>query len=302
MIDLKHAYLVMAHNNVKVLENCFKLIDDNRNTIFLFIDKKSKVINPELLKKNLKYSKLVIVPNFNIYWAGFSMIRANLSLLQTAFEYEEHFSYYHLISGADLPIKTQDEIHAYFDKYEGEEFVEINPSRSPMIQYKKNTFHLFVENNYFRSNSLVKFLNHAIATFQMKLKCFRNAGQTVYHGSALYSLSNQFVEYLLARKESILHEYKYTLASDEIFIQTEIMKSPFKEKLHRFEERMYGNARFIEWNNLVNKNSPTEFTMMDYERLLNADEHLLFARKFNENVDIEVVEKITKNLLNRQGL
>lgn len=38
---MKHAYLIMVHNQFYVLEILLKLIDDERNDIFLHIDKKS---------------------------------------------------------------------------------------------------------------------------------------------------------------------------------------------------------------------------------------------------------------------
>lgn len=37
----KHAYLIIAHNNWKILERLLILLDDNRNDIYLHIDRKS---------------------------------------------------------------------------------------------------------------------------------------------------------------------------------------------------------------------------------------------------------------------
>lgn len=41
----KHAYLIIAHNNWKILERLLILLDDNRNDIYLHIDRKSDLIN-----------------------------------------------------------------------------------------------------------------------------------------------------------------------------------------------------------------------------------------------------------------
>ena len=38
---MKHAYLIMAHNEPYILEKLLKLIDYSDNDIFLHIDKKS---------------------------------------------------------------------------------------------------------------------------------------------------------------------------------------------------------------------------------------------------------------------
>ena len=39
---MKHAYLIMAHNEFGILERIIKLIDDERNELFIHIDKKSQ--------------------------------------------------------------------------------------------------------------------------------------------------------------------------------------------------------------------------------------------------------------------
>ena len=37
-----------------------------------------------------------------------------------------NYDYYHLISGMDLPIKTQKEIHEFFENNKGKEFIQEN--------------------------------------------------------------------------------------------------------------------------------------------------------------------------------
>ena len=68
------------------------------------------------------------------------------------------------------------------------------------------------------------------------------------------------------------------------------MDSPFKKNVNHFEELLFGNARIIEWNNKNNTNSPTVFTKDDYSKLINADKKLMFARKFSEVEDIQIIE------------
>lgn len=36
----KHAYLILAHNDPKVLELLVRLLDDSRNDIYIHVDKK----------------------------------------------------------------------------------------------------------------------------------------------------------------------------------------------------------------------------------------------------------------------
>lgn len=38
---IKHAYLIIAHNDYPVLEALLSMLDDERNDIYLYIDKRS---------------------------------------------------------------------------------------------------------------------------------------------------------------------------------------------------------------------------------------------------------------------
>lgn len=78
---LKHAYLVMAHNNFYVLETLLHLLDDERNTIYLHIDKKTKGVDTEALQKIPQKAKLYLVKRRKVNWGGFSQIQCELALL-----------------------------------------------------------------------------------------------------------------------------------------------------------------------------------------------------------------------------
>lgn len=112
----KHAYLVIAHNNFQQLEFLLSLLDDEKNDIFLLIDKKSEISASVLKSLNESCNKSIftLVERVKINWGGYSQIKAELILLKAAVH--NNYSYYHLISGSDLPLFSQDYIHEFFDK------------------------------------------------------------------------------------------------------------------------------------------------------------------------------------------
>ena len=57
----KHAYLIIAHNNFYILKKLIALIDDERNDIYIHIDKKTKNF-----KKNAKFKKNVANRSLNL--------------------------------------------------------------------------------------------------------------------------------------------------------------------------------------------------------------------------------------------
>lgn len=68
----KHAYMIVANANLKVLEICLQLLDDARNDIYVLFDRKSKIQSEykEKLGGFLHYSKIVFCNDFVINWGG----------------------------------------------------------------------------------------------------------------------------------------------------------------------------------------------------------------------------------------
>ena len=116
----KHAYLIKAHHQFALLRKLLMLLDDERNDIYIHIGMDVRFEREEL-KGVVKKSALHFVENVREQWGGYSQIRSELILFQSAWEHG--YEYYHLISGVDLPIKTQDEIHEFFREHYGKEFI-----------------------------------------------------------------------------------------------------------------------------------------------------------------------------------
>ena len=114
----------MVHNHEKQVEVLLSLLDNRNNDIYVHIDKKSKDITEDQLRKCVNRSNIYFVNSMDVQWAGYSMIECELSLMENALKKE--FSYLHLLSGADLPIKSQKQIHDFFDKNAGKEFIQFN--------------------------------------------------------------------------------------------------------------------------------------------------------------------------------
>ena len=117
----RHAYLIMCHQNYQQLCRLLKLLDDERNDIYLHIDRKSKDVPYEMIRNSLCHANLHFTKRMSVTWGSDSMIWCTLLLLKEAVKTEH--AYYHLISGVDLPLKTQDEIHDFFHEHEGKEFI-----------------------------------------------------------------------------------------------------------------------------------------------------------------------------------
>ena len=112
----RHAYLIMAHNNFYILEKLLILLDDPRNDIYIHIDKKVSKFDFAYYKGLCKKA-IVIYPKkrINVRWGTQSQVITELLLYKEACR-NGPYQYYHLISGVDLPLKTQAEIHHFFEE------------------------------------------------------------------------------------------------------------------------------------------------------------------------------------------
>lgn len=282
---MRHAYLILCHNEMELLALLVQYLDDKRNDIFIHIDKKVKQL-PSIITQQ---SNLYFLENrVDITWGNISMLYAEFNLFEYAYQ-TNTYDYYHLLSGVDLPLWNQDIIHAFFNKHKGKEFIGFSQyDYKSEIDRKVNKFHLFPKK--FRaspsfSNLITKILRASFLRLQILIGYSRNKDITFKKGPQWVSVTAEFTAYLLANKLDILKMYRNTFCADEIFIQTLCWNSPFRKEIYNTTHESDGCQRIIGWKNgtLIDWNSN------DYTMLTNSS--CLFARKFN-SIDKEFLQAI----------
>ena len=291
---MRHAMLVCAHTNFKILQMFIDLFDDERFDFYILVDKKVNIDEKKILERYPQKAGLYFCPRIEISWAGYSQIEANLLLYEESIK--RNYDYYHFFQGSDFPVKACDYIDVFFKKNSGKQFVNIYSKEFTKI--KCGYYHYFVNNRYYRKNYFVKAMNKICLYVQKTIKVKRNSDIELYHGSAMTSLTHDCVKYILSKKDEIRKRFNHTLAADEVFLQTMIANSPYRKQIYKFENSSNANVRLIDWGRR-NGNSPYTFGISDYEELIGADEDILFARKFDEKIDFEIVQKLYEELLNR---
>lgn len=291
----------MAYNNPEQLVTLINLIDDPRNDIFIHIDKDANF--PMDIFDSLKTkAKLFVVPRVSVRWAHYSQVEAELTLLSYATE-TDNYHYYHLLSGMDLPIKTQDEIHSFFSDKTCE-FIGIVPTES-----KYNLRHVMCRYPLLRLKSyrkikLLRYLSEGFASVQMffytigiggKNRKAHNNGIRFYDGWNWFSITDDFARYFLSRKENVSKMFSKAKAPDEMVLQTIIMDSPFAENLYDSSSLVNGSMRLIDWK----RGNPYVFRSEDFEELMSSP--YMFARKIDQRVDAEIIRMISDRLLHKSN-
>lgn len=223
---------------------------------------------------------------------GYSQIDAVLKLISIVNRSGIEYDYLHFFQGADLPIKTQDEIHKYFEDNNGYEFVSVEKDRSLMAQNKAWYRHFFCHNRFFRKSKFMKSLNFGLVYVQKLLHIRKNLDIDLYQGSALFSITGGCARYIETQTSNIHKRFRYSLAADEVFLQTILMNSFYRNNIKDVEKRTSSNARMIDRTRPDGKNSPHTWRKSEGEFLLSLPREYCFARKFEEKIDYEIVEKI----------
>lgn len=66
----RHAYLIICHNNFEILQMLLSAIDDDRNDIYIHVDKKAVDVPFEEIKKSVCHSSVTFIKRLSINWGG----------------------------------------------------------------------------------------------------------------------------------------------------------------------------------------------------------------------------------------
>lgn len=287
---VKHAFLIIAHDQFELLKILIKMLDDERNDIFIHIDSKVKDFDFNEFLKLPQFSRIYFTDRISVTWGDFSQVKAELILLSKAVENENDensYSYFHLLSGADLPIKTNDEIHKFFDENAGKEFIHLSSNEpSPSAQSRIRYYHIFRK----KRNLFYKILAQIALKVQKALGVNRLKKNhlIVQKGTNWFSITHDFANYVVSKRNEIEKIFRYSYCCDEVFLQTMLVNSDFKNSLYMPDcnNDQLACARYIDWE----RGNPYIFITVDFEDLISSP--AMFARKFSMETDKEIVYKI----------
>ena len=278
----KHAYLIMAHKDDYTFYSLIKMIDSANNNIFIHMDSKNKNFDKDYLEKIVKKSSCFFIERTNVTWGGYSQINAELLLLKCAVNAERH-SYYHLLSGQDLPIKSQDYIERFFKVHDGIEFIGFDNNK---FQYYDRVRYFYPLQEFVgRNNNIV---TKGIKYVQKYLGVQRNRGICFQKGANWFSITDSLAKYVISKEKWIARTFHSTVCCDEIFLQTLVINSDFLQHLasQNFNDSQEMIMRLIDWR----RGSPYIFRSDDIEQIRQSK--MLFARKFSDAVDRDIIDKI----------
>ncbi len=242
----KHAYLIMAHNDFKILTEILKALDHERNDVFLHIDSKTQSVSEELLFGAMHRGKLYLIPRMSVSWGGYSQIECELRLMEFALQ-TGHYDYYHMSTGAAYPLKTPEQILDFFDSHSGYQFIgyDHHADYSGRVQ----RYNLFNEVGKAKTK-----LDQTKAVIRNKFRGLQKKLGYVYKpargiefkkGFVYWSLTEDAVRYAVAKREWIQRVFKHSFCGDELFMQTIIYHSPYRDMIYNYDSEFESCMRYV---------------------------------------------------------
>lgn len=292
----KHAYLIIAHDQPWLLQTLVNLIDDVRNDIFITIDSRTDIS----IFKNIKVqnSNLFFTPQSDNRWGSVKQIETEFLLFETAVNYGQ-YSYYHLLSGQDLPIKSQDYIHQVCNKLQGKEFVGFEKASQQSIRWLDNkTRYFYILQDHFRCSNIfekiiVRIVQNSCLSLQKLFRVKRKYNFELKKGCNWVSITDRFCKYLIEHKAEMLQIFNHTFCPDEIFLQTVLWNSPYRNNIYDYDDEYHSCLRYIDWK----RGKPYIWKENDFGELINDKNECFFARKFSSQ-DKDLIEKIIMSIKN----
>ncbi|MFD1771941.1 beta-1,6-N-acetylglucosaminyltransferase [Sphingobacterium suaedae] len=284
---MRHAYLIMAHNEFGVLQKLIDALDDDRNDIFVHVDQKVKTcprLNTE--SAGLFYTE----ERIDVRWGTMSQIKAEYALFEETIRRGGNYIRYHVLSGTHLPLKPQDAIHAYFAKEENRnsELLRFMYTNKYEVNMKLGRYH-FCLNGYQHPNSFLRAVSsrvwHGLLKVQYMCRIQRMPPAVQIKANNWVSLTPKAVAYIVLNKARILKEFRWTFCGDEFFIPylLETSKDPFFIK----------NDAQLLYDDIQENANARVLTNRDYALLMESG--CLFARKFSEQ-HMDIVYDILKQV------
>ena len=279
---MRHAWLIIAHNEFEILQLLVSSLDDTRNDLYVHIDKKVKTV-PD---RRVHNSRLFLLKDrLDVRWGAPSQIACELLLMRTAVE-KGKYDRFHLISGTHLPLKNNDYIFSFFERFDGCELMHLWEQDERDVGNKLQRYNFFVNGFSSPTAWIRKFSQFCWSVTQKIQKCLkvmRFPGFTFFKSDNWVSLTEQATEYLVAHAGEIERKYRYSYCGDEYFVATELINA--------------GGFKIVDTEKLLkvdfDRYNPRVFTMDDYNSLAASD--CLFARKFSSrhlDVALHIVRHI----------
>ncbi len=272
------AYLILAHAHPKQLHRLVQKLAGSATGIYIHIDAKAN-LHDFLFIAQIP-NVFFIAKREKVYWGAYSIVQATVNGFEEIIASGKPYQYITLLSGQDYPLKSNTVIVDFFKANPYKAFMEFYSIKNDWQEAIPRLNKYYLTNYPFVSSNTLEILINKL------LPKRQPPANLVFVGrSQWFSITLEQAKYIvdvLINNHSLIRYFKFTWGSDEFVFQTLLYNSPFKRQM------VNNNLRYIDWS--AGGASPKTFTIADADTLLQTDK--LFARKFNDATDVEILNTI----------
>lgn len=278
---MRHCLLMTVYKDVEQINHLISKVPVDWG-IYVHIDLKSKINTSEIEARATTFKK------YRIYWGSLEHVKAFLYLMEVATS--NKYDYYHLITGQDYFASNPND----FDKILGNDLNSyLDLFRIPRKDWRGGEYSVALIKSLSSYGDIRYGILHKVNSFLTLIqKSFIDTHKqpkdwNLYGGSVYCSLHYGFVSWILqsSKTQKLLKFLKNTTCGEEVFFQTLIMESPYKDKVCNT------HLRYIDWSSWC---PPKILKQEDYNAIIS--NKCLFCRKLDYQYSSELVELLDKAL------
>lgn len=239
---------------------------------YIHIDAKSRMKESDLHL----YSSVKVIKKYNVNWGGTNHLKAFIDLMRLAFEMAD-YDFFHLITGQDIIVAPKSE----FSLKQGFNYMSYGKASelwTPSIVDNRYNYYRFLDLFDFW-NSKMRRIEHMLFMCQKFFRIRRGSlGIQMWGGSTYCSLARDSVDYVLNNGMRLLRRLANTYIPEELFFQTLLLNSPYKNKI------INDNKRMIVWP------GPKTLSIEDFGEMTSGK--YLFARKIDIVKSHELLKRV----------
>lgn len=289
------AYLILAHKNPRQVARLFEALHDPADRFVLHFDRRAPAALHSLGRALARaHANVELLPARTILWGGCEMAAVQVAAMAAALRGGGSWHHFVNLTGQDFPLKPRAEIEARLAAAPAASYVSwFDPAAVPLWSNTRER----LERYYLEWPWLDRLLRLPAAGRRLRralgwrnrlphLPLYRRRppGFRVYGGANHVVLSRAACLHLATSPDArrILRWLRHAAHANEIVFQSVLLNSPLAPTIV--------NTHLREIDFPPHAPHPRTFTGADFERLARSDR--LYARKFDETVDREVLERL----------
>ena len=289
----------MAHKNPGQVLRLISRLNDGTSEFFIHIDSKVDIAPFKILEGlgNVVH----FTERFDAKWGSLGTIKPFLSCMKAVQQSNKNFDRVLLLSGQDYPIKSNEYINNFFSSNGATNFINHFPipnydkwpgsDRGGLYRVDKYFFGL--KWHEFLCSKSLNLLSSIVPFINRKIPCKMKP----YTGQTWWNLDMNAINYILdfnERHPEYIKFHKSTFVADELFVQMILLNSNNENLIGSISNT---ELRFTIWE-AANSAHPKFLRADDLESIMAAPD--LFARKFDELIDSEILDLIDHQILFKQ--